>query len=151
MLTTSDLELLQRLFDKNNNALRKELRDDLRKDLQQAIEPLATKKQLENLVTKDQLKLLATKEQLESLATKEQLKLLATKEELKLLATKEDLKSLATKDELGLLRSQFMSFEKRQKRQGRAFSRKLNLIAGFFDKEIVALKKQVDSIKRIQA
>ncbi|MBA3723743.1 MAG: hypothetical protein H0W89_02490 [Candidatus Levybacteria bacterium] len=140
MLTASDVKLLQQLFDKNNDRLREELREDIHR----AIKPLATKDQLELLATKEELKFLATKDDLKLLATKEELKSLTTKEQLKAIADKVDFESLATKERLA-------SFEKLLKQQGRTFTRKLNLIIGYFDREIVGLRKQIDSIKRIQS
>jgi hypothetical protein len=63
----------------------------MKRSIAEAIEPLATKKDLESL---------ATKKDLESFATKQDLESLATKKELEALATKKDLEGLATKDEL---------------------------------------------------
>ena len=47
MLTDSDLHLLQQLFDKNNNKLRKEIL----RDIQKAVAPLSTKEELNIHVT----------------------------------------------------------------------------------------------------
>jgi protein required for attachment to host cells len=90
---------------------------ELKKELKQALKPMATKNELERLATKKDLERLATKKDLEGLATKQELEALAatmatkkdleglaTKKELEGLATKKELEGLATKKEFGELR-----------------------------------------------